>query len=130
MRTFKILFVVLVVGTVSLFATSSASAKNNSKKNVVKSPSTACLLSIQAAEEAFAVAANYVRGVNDYVNGLTTAAGQASAAGGTVSATVIFLQTQTTLLQTLNANTQTAASDLTGPAQRFNSYKAECRAGR
>lgn len=128
---FRKIFYPFVIAFVALVLVASpVAAKNNKKTKVIKSPSSSCLLAIQAAEEGFIVTAGFVGGVKDYVSGLATAAGQASAAGGTVAATVTFIQTQTVLVQNLTAATQKASNDFTGPSQRFNTYKAECRAGR
>lgn len=118
------LIVAIVIVCATVFTITPAFAKTSTN------PPRSCLLAIDAAEDGFIVAADFVGGVGDYVAGLRSAAQIASNAGGTNAAVGVFLQTQATLLENLTTKAQIANDDLTVPAQRFNLYKTKCRAGK
>lgn len=115
--------IILAVTAFAVLPISSASAKTIA-------PPKSCVLAIEAAEDGFGVAADFVGAVSDYLNNLRIAAQQAADAGGTVSATSTFLNTQANLIKNLNSQTDLLSSRLSDPADRFALNKAKCRAGK
>lgn len=112
----------LIVVSLAVAASPAAAMDRN------KSPKS-CLTAIAASRTTVAIIADFVEAVATYVDDLRAAAQVASNAGGTNAAVAAFLNTQGILLNTLNAEAETAGDLLEVPVTTFRASAAKCERG-